>query len=368
MKECKIKRVVLCIATALTLMGSLIFAQGHFFKTYAMAISDQMLERALMEGFGSVEDAEDLSDSYYDMDIEAFTDQYLEKLSKGELRTDGFQGETILNPPLKMTTTEEGNIRYTLPNGSYYEASLPNGIITRDAVTLSPSSEVIAVVTKDGTSTRLFESWRFSEPGHYQIKLIFYQFDSMGTIDSRLYEVNHYFTILERTSGEIGMVPAPDGFEIVSAKRDGVPLTIEYPEGLFLEADGTYEIRFRDKKSGSIYTTTSFERDTTAPFLTFSKELENGKTEGPLEFATQDVDDRVYLMYNGNTALAVSNQLTAAGKYGLQVEDTAGNVRSYVVEITKKRSLFDTKLIIFALILLLSSGVRFLLEENQKAV
>ena len=367
MKEFKIRRAMLRITAAFTLIGWFGIVPIGLLKPYAMAISDQMMEQALLEGFGTT-DLEEISDSYYDMDINQFAEQYLEKLSKGELTVDGFQGETIKNPKMRMTTTEDGNILYTLPNGSYYEANFPNGTITRDAVTIVPGSEVIAVVTKDGTSSRLFESWHFSDPGHYHIKMIFYRFDAVGSIDTVLYEVNHYFTILDRVTGKIGMVPAPDGFEIVSAKLNGLLIPIENPAGLFLEKDGLYEIRFRDRETGSIYKATSFERDTTAPFLTFSKELVNGKAEGPIEFTTQDVDDRVYVSYSGNTSLAFSNTLSAAGKHTLIVEDTVGNRRSYSVELVKEKSLFTNKLVILALILLLGTGARFLLLGRDMKV
>ena len=161
MKKFNIRWAMLCFVTAFALTGWFGIIPGVLLKTHAMAISDQMLEQALVEGFGEIDSLEDVPDAYYDMDINQFTQQYLDKLNQGELRMDGFQGKTIKNPQLKMTMTENGNIRYTLPNGSYYEANLPNGIITREAVTITPASEVIAVVTKDGTSTRLFESWRF---------------------------------------------------------------------------------------------------------------------------------------------------------------------------------------------------------------
>lgn len=368
MREFKIKRAILCIVTAIALTGWFGTASGSLLRAYAMAISDALLEQAMLEEFGDADSLEDIPDAYYDMDIEQFTQQYLDKLNSGELKMDGFQGETIKNPKLEMTVTENGDIRYTLPNGSYYDTNLPNRILTREAVAITPGSEVIAVVTKDGTSTRLFESWRFSEPGNYQIKMIFYQFDSIGSIDTVLYEVEHCFTILDRVSSKIGMIPAPDGFEIASAKRNGISLEIIHPDGLFTEKDGLYEIRFRDKKTGTIYRTTTFERDTTAPFLTFSKELVDGKVKGPLEFTTQDVDDRVYIYYNGESAPAKKNQLTAEGRYTLRVEDTAGNSRSYVVELTKSRLLSNVKIILMVLVLFLGSGVSLLLARKEHEV
>lgn len=368
MKKFKIMKTAVCFAAALSFIGLLASFPGVVLQAHATMITDELMEQALLEEFGSLEDSEDIDEEYYDMDIDQFTEEYLRKIESGEIQFDNLEMEHITDPPMEMTITEDGNIRYTLPNGDYFDVTAPNGIITGNVVEFFLYSDVAAVVTKDGESSSLFKSWRFSEPGKYHIQMIFYRFDADVYKSTEVYEVNYYFTITGKTAGDFGAVPAPDGFEIAAAKRDGVPINIDNPSFLFLEGDGRFEIRYRDIATNTVYTTSSFERDTIAPFLTFSKELGNGKVNGPITFSTSDISDRVYLSYNGYSAETVVYELTEAGKYGLEVVDTAGNSRLYYFEITKNSTLLDSKMIILALILLLGAGVRFLLIRRDMKV
>lgn len=331
-------------------------------KAYALMISDEQFEEMLEEEFYSDEnvDADD-----YDIDIDAFTEEYLQKVENGEIDFEGLNTEIIVNPSLTMEAADNGMIRYILPSGDYYDATVPNGMITGSSVSFFPSSKVVAVVTKDGESYNLFRSWRFSEPGNYHIKMLFYEFEAEEFDEHQMYEVNHYFTITDRVAGDFGAVPAPDGFKIVSAKKDGVAQVIENPACLFLDGDGVFEIRYCDVLTETIYAATSFERDITAPFLSFSKEIGEKKVSGPITFTKSDTRDRVYLSYNGHTAETMVNELTEAGKYGLEVVDTAGNRRMYYLEIRQKHNLLDANMIILTLIFLLGTGIRFLLLRKN---
>ena len=364
MKKYNKKRMAVCFASSLFFIG----LNGMLNPVYATEITDEMMEQALLEEFGNLDDMEDIDDDYYDMDIDQFADEYLKKIENGEIEFENLEMKQITDPPMTMSIAEDGNIRYTLPNGDFFEVTAPNGIITGNAVEFYPASEVAAVVTKDGESSSLFKSWRFSEPGKYHVQMIFYRFEEDSYEENEIYEVNFYFTITGKTTGDIGAVPAPNGFEIISAKKDGVPLTIETPSCLFLDGDGLFEIRYRDLETQSVYATSTFERDTIAPFLTFSKDLGNGKVKGPIAFSKSDVSDRVYLSYNGYTSETVINEFAEAGKYGLEVVDAAGNKRHYYFEITRKSGLFNTKMIILAVIILLGSGARYLLLKKEMEV
>lgn len=337
-------------------------------KSYAMAMSDQ-LEKALEEelkAIGGVEELEDSEIDQYDMDIDQFAEEYFKKMENGEIGVKEYIGERIVNPKLTMKLTNDGNIRYTLPNGSYYDVTEPNGIITGSPVTFYHSSDVIGFITKDGERIRPSEPWYFAEPGNYHIQMLFYRVGEGSNGD--VYEVNHYFMIAGDTLGNFGMVTAPDGFRITSVKKDGVPQPITNPNGVFLEGDGHFEIRYQDSATESVYTVTSFDRDTTAPFLRFSKEIAQGPVEGPVEYYTNDASDIVYVSYNGNTAAAVDNMLTAEGVYSLEVRDRVGNSRVYRIEIKRDYQLFDTKLVILTLIFLLGSGIHFLLLRREVKV
>lgn len=356
MKKVKYTKRLLCLFAALCLSGQ------SAVKAYAFMISDEQLEQAMEE---EVKNSMLFDENDYDMDVDMFTEQYFQKMANGEVDFSGLDTETVINPPLTMTKTEQGMFRYTLPNGYYYDITVPNGMITGDSVSISPSSRVMAVVTKDGESSTLFQSWRFSEAGNYQIKMLFYEFEAEEFDIHQMYEVTHVFTITGQTAGNFGAVTAPDGFQIISVKKDGVPQKIETPACFFLNGDGKFEIRYCDIATETIYAATSFERDTIAPFLNFSKEIGEGKIRGPVTFTKTDAEDRVYLSYNGHRAESQLQELTEAGKYGLEVVDTAGNSRSYHLEIKRTYHLFDKNLIILTLIFFLGVGARFLLWRKN---
>lgn len=369
----KYNRIKTAVFAAALAIGIMFGRSGILYpsSSYAMAMSDQ-LERELeaeLKALSGLEDLEELEDpeiDRYDMDIDQFTEEYFKKMENGEIDVDEYIGERIVNPKLKMNMTDDGNIRYTLPNGSYYDVTAPNGIITGSPVTFYHSSDVVGFIKKDGERVASSNSWHFSEPGNYQIQMLFYRVGEGS--NGNVYEVNHSFIIAGDTLGNFGMVTAPDGFRITSVKKDGVPQTIQNSKGVFLESDGLYEIRYQDIATECVYIVTSFERDTTAPFLMFSKEIGNGPVNGPVEFFTNDASDIVYVSYNGNTAAAVSNILTAEGVYSLEVRDHVGNGRAYQLEIQRDYKLFDSKLIILALILLLGSGIQFLLLRREMKV
>ena len=378
MKKFKIRRAAVCLTAALSFTGIFGFLPVGSLNAQASMISEEQLEKAFEEEFGDLSNLEDLAelddlqmydDEYDEAEIDQFAKEYLEQIGGGDIAIEEFEQNVIKDPPLKMKMTKEGMIRYTLPNGDYYDSSVPNGIITGNPVTLDPSAEVMTIVTKDGETSSLSRSGHFSEPGNYHIKLLFYKFATDGAEDYNIYEVNHYFTIVGRKVNHFGAVPAPDGFEIVSAKKDGVPLNIENPACLFLGGDGVFEIRYRDIATGSVYAVTSFERDITAPFLAFSKDISDGEVAGPVEFTTESVSDQVYLTYNGHTAKAMTNVLTTEGPYILKVEDEVGNSRLYRVTIKQNYSIFESRTIILALMLLLGSGVYLAISRrDMKAI
>lgn len=357
-------------------------AMGLSFSSFAMAVSDEELEAAMEElmaqeekmqsgavqEYGLPTEDESLPEDAYDMDIEQFTEEYFRKLENGEIGPQTISTKRIIDPKLTMSQTDQGRIRYALPNGDSYEVTVPNGMITSSSVTFYPSTDVVGIITRDGEITSLFESWHFTEPGNYQVKLLFYHTEPDSTGQYLVYEVNHYFTITGTSAGAFGAVPAPDGFQIISVKRDGISQEIENPGCVFLEGDGFFEIRYRDTGTGRIYSSASFQRDTTAPFLSFSEDIGAGAVSGPLEFSPSEPGSKIIITYNGNTAEAVTNVLTVEGNYRLEVRDDAGNARVYQVQIQRDSHLLSGKLVILSLLLILAMGIRMIAARRDLRV
>ena len=368
MKRCKHVKAALRFAAVLAFLGIFTFFPSLKLKVYAMSIPEELLQKAFEEEFGELEGMEDVPDDYENEDLEQLTEQYMEMFQENNFDVETFSGEIVESPRMEMEMSPEGRYRYILPNGEYYDATVPNGMVTSNPVRFYPPSEVAAVITKDGESTSIFHSWSFTEPGNYQVKMLFYGFDSDQFEDIRLYETYHYFTIVGKKENQLGAVPAPDGFEIVDVKKEGIPQLIDDPKCYFLEDDGLYEIRYRDIRTGSIYASTSFEKDTVAPFLEFSTDITKGPVKGPVEFYKDEASDQVYLYYNGNSSLISDNKLTSVGQYTLKVSDEVGNSRIYGLEIRQTYRMFDTKTIILALIFFLGAGLRFLLLRRDMKV
>ena len=368
MKGCRSLKAALWLTAMFAFLWILHDSPYTIKKVYAVSISEELLQKAFEEELGSLDGFEEVPDNYENEDLYELTEQYMDMFKNGEYSVETFENALIQNPQVQMHMTDEGKIRYTLPNGEYYEASVPNGMITSNPVRISPSSQVAAVVTRDGESSHIFNSWNYTEPGNYHIKMLFYSLDSDNYEDIKVYEVSHYFTIIGRKVNHIGVVSAPEGFEIVSVRKDGIQQMIDNPKCIFLEGDGIFDIRYCDTKTRSIYATTSFERDTVAPFLEFSTDITNGPVKGPVEFYKSDVGDQVYLYYNGNSSLISNNKLYSSGQYTLMVVDDVGNNRLYNLEIKQSYRIFETKTIILALIFLLGLGVSILLPKRGMKV
>ena len=106
----------------------------------------------------------------------------------------------------------------------------------------------------------------------------------------------------------------------------------------------------------------------TAPYLTFSKEIEGTSVSGPVEFSPSETGTTIYLTYNGNRAVTQQSELTVPGHYTLEVMDEAGNVRSYQLQIRQTYQFFDIRVVIMALVLLGGIAVRLLFLRKNMTV
>jgi len=303
-----------------------------------------------------------------DEELNQMVDQYLEMMGNGDPAVNDIKSETIMDPQMKLQQAERGKIRYILPNQSSFTTTAPNGMITTEPVSFEFAGNVMAVMYKDDETAKMVDEPFFTEPGNYHLRLLFYQTAIQDGADFNVYEVNYYFTIIGKCDGTLGVITAPKDFRISEAKKDGVPLEIIGSETVFLEDDGIYEVWYQDLQSGMIHVSTRFERDTIAPFLTFSKELTGEPLVGPVEYYPSERDATVTLTYNGNRGPAVTNELTSGGLYQLEVTDQVGNTRYYQVNIRQTFNLIDTRLIILALILLGAMGIRLLFIRRDMRV
>lgn len=286
-------------------------------------------------------------------EVQAVIDEFLEAMEMVPGEAD--QAE-VVTPELKPVFTDRG-VEYHLPNGEWFASSVPNGMITGEPVEFHPPVNGLSVVHIGDGEPAMQEQERFTKPGSYQIQMLCYSPLSGNEADSKVYEASFSFTILEEEESHLGVVQAPEGFIISDVRRNGQKQQADGERWVFLEGDGIFEIDYVDEKTGAGRFKTRLVRDTVAPFLNFSQDMEDGRAEAPLSFQPSEPDCVVTIRYNGVSGYASVNTLTVPGTYELSVADKAGNSRSYLVHLGQVYKLFDKRVVIIAVIFLAGVAV-----------
>lgn len=302
-------------------------------------------------------------------EIDQIIEKYMEQIENGNLGTgEDVDSQKITDPPLKAERAGNGGVRYLLPNGIYFISSVPDGMISHEPVEFVLPGEILGVVKKDDGQTAVPGSWVFTEPGVYDVTLLFYQPPDRENLDYNVYEIHFSFTIIGRTTGNLGAVPAPEGFEIAGVRKDGRTQQVKNLSCVFLEGDGRYEVQYKQKEPGNLRFNTVFIRDTTAPFLSFSQDPGAGAMTAPVNFIPSEPGCRVSMSYNGNKSYVLGTTLTAAGNYELAVEDAAGNQRFYHLRIRQTYKLVDYRLIMITFLVLAAVTARLLFLRRSMKV
>lgn len=316
------------------------------------------------------EDFSDISDYEGDVtedELDRALEEYLNQMDMGALiQESGTAGK--VEDPVLITEPEQGKFKFTLPNGNFFVSSVPNGMITSDAVNLELPEGTVGLVNVNDEGEKFAGSWYFTKPGNYALRLLMYQQPGGMAVDYNLYEIRFYFTIIEERDNTLGVFPAPEGFVIGEVRRDGKPLNLSGERCCFLEDDGYYQIRCEWKEQEGIFADTSFIRDTTAPFLSFSEERKPEGVSGPIEFYPSEPDCRISMNYNGNHGYAVGNVLTAAGNYELSVEDMAGNRRTYHLRLRQTYNPADGRMILAVVAILVMAGIRLVMLRRDMRI
>ena len=97
--------------------------------------------------------------------------------------------EKVVDPPMNFLVSKtEGLLDYTLPDGSRFSASVPQGMTVTDPVTFKPVENAILTVLRNGSGIETSRDGIYSQPGKYHIRMVILPTSSEG--GSRLLEVN----------------------------------------------------------------------------------------------------------------------------------------------------------------------------------
>lgn len=267
------------------------------------------------------------------------------------------------NPPLTMKYMEEkGMFRYTLPDGAYFEINVPVGGFTRRQVQVNLSDQLhIYQIYCDGEPVPFSEEQVFAKTGSYEIIA---RDNEVGLDGDVSYRVAIGFHIYLTQTMNISHINAPLGLTIASVSLNGVPMET-HGNYLHMEEDGTYLAAFADNQ-GTVRWEMEFTRDTVPPRLDFDRQVDGMTVQEPVTFTVSEPAAQIHILRNGAEATASLNRIAANGSYRLEVSDQAGNVREYSFVLRAGYTVFDKRMVIIPLLLLLAAGGAF--AYNRRSI
>lgn len=258
--------------------------------------------------------------------------------------------KTIYNPPMERTYQEStAMFTYILPNQSSFQTSVPNAMMAEGPVTFLPMKNAYIVVTRNGMMEKEAEDGSYTKPGDYKFKMTVFPEGYRGQ-DMNYYQVQFAFRILSEVVSDITLYSPPEGFYITEVTYDGKKRAPENPEWEFLYRDGDYTVRMLDQETGRISCESSFVRDTTAPFLIFTPEIEADRMREPVMLTASEPGVRLQAFYNGAEGVLASNVISAEGRYSFYISDSAGNTRYYKLNMEGQAKGPDWRTVILTII------------------
>lgn len=330
-----------------------------------------MNERKPEEATLSEEDwnrwSSDYQGEFSDEELDRAAEEYLRQMTGQSDSGMNFSAEKIENPRLKMTFDHEHkNIRYELPNGSSFSASVPAGMLADTGVYVKPMENAMVVVHKDEAVVEVPENGYYREPGSYQVTMTCYNAGSNST-DYNLYQCDFDFRILPEVVGALETITAPEYFQIQNVSLDGEVQKLDSRQEYPLKMDGSYRIVFADQQGEGVGFQTEFVRDSRAPQLIFTKEITGGRVEGPVSFEADEENCRFILLRDGIENQVDSHTISTTGYYVLTAVDQAGNAGSAAFSVIQHYQFWDWRVVVILFVLLLGAAAKLLnLRNNMK--
>ncbi len=218
-----------------------------------------------------------------DIDPSLLTEEELEKLLSGELSyeeiIDRLKGEITSTPIPESSETEaytglneeydssRNQFKETLRSGTYFYSSIPNGMITNDAVSFSfPETEGLTVtVTRDDADYPYTQGDKIELRGVYKMT---FQQTKVDYLLNYTTPPQFTFRIITTAVKNIEIVNPPAGFLIDLVIKDGEEQTLESKNYYILQKDGVYRLTFLSNDEYAIRQSVSITKDTVPPAVT----------------------------------------------------------------------------------------------------
>lgn len=253
-------------------------------------------------------------------------------------------------------------------NESYtFYTSVPDGALTTGGVKIyAPEQEGVYITAeKDGEEIRFASGKTFSDPGYYVISFVFdveddtdliiegiteedlYNFSEADTDLARAEDLEstnlletvagvayYRFTIIEGEQNKLNYIVPPLDYEIYKVYLNGIEAEAENKGCFKAEGQGSYRIVFKGKKDNLPDYSLNFIRDTVSPTISFEGMGDNGKAKNKVKIVKNDETAVIDITKNGFAYEPDDDVIKESGLYKITVEDEAGNMSVYLVNLT----------------------------------
>lgn len=256
--------------------------------------------------------------------------------------------------------------RQWIKNTAVADTNIPKGMTTTEYVYADFDDSLIISCYRNGEIIDLPEDSIYREPGSYRIDLKLYSAEEGE--QANIYTASFHFTIIDSITSLLGVVTPPEGFVIKSARYGSSVLEFA-PEYVFLDGDGTYYIDFVSLKEPQATCSLTFEKDTTAPFLTFDKKVvSRNKVTAPVTFVSSEKDAKIQILRSGVEITVSDNTIQSGGSYQIIVKDQVGNTRNYSIFLENHYSLYDRRLVYALIAFMIAFVVWIIITRNRYRV
>ncbi len=242
--------------------------------------------------------------------------------------------------------------------GSEVHSSAADGMVTSQKVTITTKSDSDIVIYQNG---ELYsdKAKTISRPGEYVVST-----RSGGDL-SRLFS----FIIIGERTNELTVFTVPDGFYMISAKRDENPISYDR-FSVRMDAEGAYRIEYSLPAAEKIYTLETMI-DRTPPTLEFSGKINSeNQVRSELTFTGVEEGGQVAVIRDGTHITVYPDsegkyKLDDSGVYTIRAYDAAGNMTEYNYRIMMYFNISSILFVLFAAALLIGVGVYVLIRRNS---
>ncbi|MCL2056497.1 MAG: hypothetical protein FWH02_04650 [Oscillospiraceae bacterium] len=279
--------------------------------------------------------------------------------------------ETAANNSETVTLTHrylDGMFVYTFENGKGFSANVPNGGITNYDVRLNTDSELICILTRNGSAIRHESGGAITEDGYYHMVITtlsdagvpdlsgimdasepssfsmadlereaanysFSESELAGLTIGSIHRTVFSFQIVTRPTRDIAVFNAPIGFELASVFLGG-----EYTEPADkawhrFDRDGDYIITLTDTVSSAPDQVVRLSVRRLPPPVRLEGAV-NGFSAPPPVSVIADEGVSIRVLRNG-MEITPQAQYKEPGRYIIMAEDEAGNTARFSFDITR---------------------------------